>query len=76
MGFAYSNALCTKIKLIVLTSVLVLGMMGYGATEATVRRKEKTMTVEKESRYLPGDVPIGSNTKKEDDDEATLNTFM
>ena len=39
IAFAYSNFLCTLIKTIVLTSVLVIGMTGFFATEIYVRNK-------------------------------------
>ena len=39
IAFAYSSYLCTSVKLYVLTSVLVVGMVGYFATEVHNRRQ-------------------------------------
>ena len=38
IAFAYSNSLCTLVKTAVLTSVLVVAMVGYLATEVYIRK--------------------------------------
>jgi len=39
IAFAYSNYLCTSVKLYILTSVLVVGMAGYIYVEVTMKHK-------------------------------------
>jgi hypothetical protein len=41
IAFAYSNFICTNVKLYVLTSMLLLGMCGYFLVEIIHRRKAK-----------------------------------
>ncbi len=48
--FGYSNALCTSIKLYILTSFLILGFCGYALTEIISRKAESAASKERNGR--------------------------
>ena len=73
MGFSYGNSLCTEIKLMIVTCGLIVGMVGYGATEAIVRSKENSMP-EEETREFHRGIHVDAQTNKED--VVTDDTFL
>ena len=53
VAFAYSSFLCTSVKLYIMTSVLLLGMLGYFVTE-WILRKEDNFDLEQEKISITG----------------------
>ena len=51
VAFAYSSFLCTSVKLYVLLSVLVIGMIGYGIVEYKIRRSDMSIKEKNEPNY-------------------------
>ena len=51
VAFAYSSFLCTSVKLYVLLSVLVIGMIGYGIVEYKIRRSDMSIQEKYEPNY-------------------------
>ena len=45
IAFAYSNYLCTSVKLYILMSVLIIGMSGYAYVEVTLKRKSASRDI-------------------------------
>ncbi len=54
--FGYSNALCTSIKLYILTSFLILGFCGYALTEIISRKAESAASKERNGHVTTGHV--------------------
>ena len=46
IAFAYSSFLCTSVKLIILTCVLVIGMLGYFTVEYMYSSKSRVVDLE------------------------------
>ncbi|KAI0227956.1 hypothetical protein LSAT2_021555 [Lamellibrachia satsuma] len=45
IAFAYSNYLCTNVKLYILTTILVIGMAGYIYVEITMKQKSASRNI-------------------------------
>ncbi|KAI0227978.1 hypothetical protein LSAT2_021538 [Lamellibrachia satsuma] len=45
IAFAYSNSLCTNVKLYILTTMLVIGMAGYIYVEVTMNQKSASRNI-------------------------------
>lgn len=45
IAFAYSNYLCTSVKLYILTSMLLVGMAGYVYVEVTMKHKSRSRDI-------------------------------
>ena len=45
IAFAYSNYLCTNVKLYILTTMLVIGMAGYIYVEVTMKQKSASRNI-------------------------------
>ena len=45
IAFAYSNELCTSVKLYILTSILILGWIGFAIVEYSIRSADKKKVI-------------------------------